>query len=143
MRIDTSVFDGPGRPLLHELDQGGVLLRAPLRYCPAMASSTKSKTPPEGSPSPSGQQPDDGFPPTKAGQLRRMVAQDMGDGIDFPLDAEIQAELMVWPGPMPKNMADVFEDEAKFKDHTEKARIEALAELDRFDTRSEEDRHQR
>ena len=24
MRIDTSVFDGPGRPLLHELDQGGV-----------------------------------------------------------------------------------------------------------------------
>mgnify|MGYP005826052843 CR=1 len=24
MRIDTSVFDGPGRPLLYELDQGGV-----------------------------------------------------------------------------------------------------------------------
>ena len=24
MRFDTSVFDGPGRPLLHEFDQGGV-----------------------------------------------------------------------------------------------------------------------
>ena len=39
-----------------------------------------------------------------------MVCQDLMEGdIEFPLDAEVQAELMQWPGPLPKNWADVFE----------------------------------
>ena len=107
-------------------------MRAPLRYCPARASSTKSSKARAGSPDLDGRPVDEGtpltfiasspligamrrvgLPMTKAGALRAMF--EPGDPT-FPLDVEVIGRIPEGlPDPLPTSIETLFDLRKKRK----------------------------